>query len=168
MKNLSKILVVCLVILCCLSPVYAQTKKEKEAAIAEEVKNMINTKNYLFVPTYANSSGGSFQVASSYNLKILKDSVTSYLPYYGNASFSVDDPTNGNIKLQWTNYNYTIKEGKKGSVIIEITPGDKSSTSSSDIKSVTLRVSPDGSASLQLVSDHRGSMSFDGYLADKY
>ena len=129
---------------------------------------MITAKSYLFVPTYANSSGGSFQVASSYNLKILKDSVTSYLPYYGNASFSVDDPTNGNIKVQWTNYHYTVKEAKKGTVIIEITPGDKDSNRKSDIQSMTLRVSPDGSASLQLVSDHRGSMSFDGYLADKY
>ncbi len=144
------------------------SKKEKEAAaLADVVKQVIKTTDYFFQPGYANSSGGSFTVATNYYLKVTKDTISVYLPYYGMAQTSRAYAGDGSIDFVWTDFSYVATESKNGKWHIVIKPGEKKLGAMKDAQTLTLLVSPDGSASLQVISTNRNPISFDGSVGNR-
>lgn len=146
-----------------------QTKAKKKAVLADIVRKVVASDNYFFSPNYANSSGGSFEVIpASYSLKISKDSVAAYLPYYGNAQTSGNDPGDGSIHFIWTNFSYVVNTDKKGNYDIQIFPTKTNLGKMKDVKSLALNISLDGSASLTVISSNRYAISFDGSIGNQY
>ena len=169
MKLSLKYLFICTVILCSINNCYAQkTKKERKAELADIVKKVLQSDDYFFSPSYANSSGGSFSVLSTYYLKISKDSIAVYLPYYGLAQTSGSDVADGSIVFTWTSFDYTLTEQKNGNWKIMILPKNKKIGDMKDAQSLTLMVSADGSASLQVLSTNRNPINFDGSIGNRY
>jgi len=57
-------------------------KKERQVKRAQEVKQIIEDRHYVFQPTYMTPMrGGGKALTAEYDMQIKGDSVISYLPY---------------------------------------------------------------------------------------
>jgi hypothetical protein len=127
---------------------------------SKDYKGMIETRNYVFHAQSVTPLGGRFrQLTSEYDLRVQNDSVVAFLPYFGRAFSAPIDPTRGGIQFTSTSFEYTETARKKGGWIIQIQPKDVQ-----DIRQLTLSVSEGGNATLQVNSNSRQSISFNGYI----
>lgn len=151
----------------------AQTDKATTVRIVE-------AQNYVFVATTAlplNASdinqimnkmpgyngGGSINLnGSNYDLTVTKDSVTSYLPYYGRSYTpkygSIDE--NG-IKFKSKKFTYTSSTRKKGGWNIAILPKDVK-----DNYTLNLVITESGYGTLTVNNNNQQSITFNGYLSE--
>ncbi|MBB4037827.1 hypothetical protein GGR21_003748 [Dysgonomonas hofstadii] len=131
------------------------TKAEQKALITQKIEGM----NYKFVPRTANPSrGNSINLNYSYYLKVNKDTVSAYLPYFGRA-YSAPYGGDGGINILSTDFEYTIKEKKTGEWDISINIKD-------DQKRYELNLSAGdtGYGSLSVRDNNRSPISFYGSI----
>ncbi len=139
-----------------------QTKAEKKAAQAAKVKSWMDNQNYTFVAQSALPMGGRLrQLTSEYDVRVTKDSVVSYLPYFGRAYTAPLDPTKLPLDFKSKDFTYTITPRKKDGWDITIKPKDVQ-----DVQSLQITVSSDGYSSLQVTSTSRQPISFNGYVTE--
>jgi hypothetical protein len=142
-------------------------------------KRIIEDKNFIFKATTAMpmanqdvtnvmsrmaggmAGAGTINLSSGYDLLISKDSVEAYLPYYGRAYTSQMNPDESGIKFKSKDFSYKTEARKKGGWTISIKPKD-----TRDRQDMTLTVSENGYASLNINSNNRQPISFNGYLAE--
>ncbi|MFB6454270.1 DUF4251 domain-containing protein [Chitinophaga sp. Hz27] len=137
-----------------------ETRAQKEAAQQAAVKSWLDAQQYVFVPqTALPMSGRAVQLTSEYTFSVTKDSVESYLPYYGRAYTAPMDPTKSPLAFKSKQFGYKVVERKKGGWDITITPTDQR-----EIQSVNMTMSTDGYGSLQVTSNNRQPISFNGYF----
>ena len=96
-----------------------------------------------------------------YDMRISGDSLITYLPYFGRAYNISIDPNDNGINFTSTDFKYKAEEKKKG-WDISISPKDGKSVSQ-----LWLNVSRDGYATLQVTSNNRESISFNGYIKQR-
>jgi hypothetical protein len=167
MKNLIKISCAMLITAFCLNTLYAQTKADKKSIKAAEITKMINTQNYIFVANYVNPSrGGGRALTSDYDLSVSKDSVIAYLPYFGRAYMADYGSTDGGIKFTWTHFDYTVTNKNKNWDIL-ISPKNKNIGDPKGVQNIRLDISSDGYASLQVISENRDPISFNGNIQER-
>jgi hypothetical protein len=145
----------------------AQDKKQQKQ---EEIKSMVQNNHYVFEANYViPQHGGGRQLTDiSYDLRISKDSVIAYLPYFGRAFIAPAPGTDeGGIKFTSTDFTYQQKAGKKGSWQVFIKPKDGNGTNWRDVQQMTLNISADGYASLVVISTNRDPISFEGDIIAK-
>lgn len=162
MTNLKNLLILVLIVSSGLSFASAQTtKKDKKAAKEATIKSNVDARNYTFLATYMlPQRGGGKTLTSEYDLRVTKDSVIAFLPYYGRAYFDVPyGGADGGIKFTSTKFSYELKDRKKGGWEITIKPTDVR-----NIDRLILNISTDGYASLSVTSTNRDFITFDGYL----
>ena len=150
---------------------FAQTNKETTLKIVAD-------KNYTFIANTAlpmsnndinrvlammpgSQGGGSINLTGSqYDVKVTKDSIVAYLPYYGRSFSAPMDPTQGGIKFTSKDFTYTESKNKKGSYTIQI--------NTKDVKRenyrFTINISTNGYASLTASSMNKQPIIFNGYL----
>jgi len=170
MKKLTKLAIVSALILSCLQTVMAQktSRAEREAAKVARIKALIDAQNYVFEANYViPQRGNSKSLTFGYDMVISKDTLTTYLPYYGQVTLAPTDATDGGIKLNTTNFSYEAKAAKKGGYEITIKPKDNFSQGSKDVRYMRLQVSATGYASLQVISNNRDPISFNGTIEDR-
>ncbi len=163
MKNLVKISL--MVIACYFIPGIAMAqqtaKKTKEAASESALKDRIESKTYTFNATYSlPMRGGQRYLTSEYDLRITRDSVIAYLPYFGQTYQEAPlTPEESGVMFTSTKFNYTVKPEKKGGWLITIIP--------SNVKFVSkmqLEVYKNGSANLMVQSNFRDEINFNGEI----
>ncbi len=135
------------------------TKKERKAKQAEEVKQMMNDRNFVYRPTQANPMGGStVRLDFSFSTEVQGDTIHSYMPYYGRA-YSVDYGTRkGPFDFTLPTDNYTFKKVKNGYLVsFDVKNGQ-------DNLSYNFNISENGYASLTIVSTNRQAISYYGTL----
>ncbi len=131
------------------------TKAEQKA----DIINKIESTDYTFVPRSANPMGGrSINLNYSYFLKVNKDTLKAYLPYFGRA-YTAPYGGDGGINIESTNFEYTIREKKKGEWDVDIKVKD-------DPKNYQLNLSlgDTGYGSLSVRDDTRQPISFFGTI----
>lgn len=130
---------------------------QKEAGITKKIQDQ----RYVFkVQSVIPMRGGTRQVSpDEYDLHVSPDSIVSYLPYFGRAYAVSLDPSDAGIKFTSTKFDYISTNRKKGGWDISIKTKDQS-----DTRQMFLTVSPDGTASLQVTSNNRQPISFNGYI----
>lgn len=136
----------------------AQSKgDEKKAAIT----NLINNQSYVFTAQSSMPPGPSpdRQLNGNYDLTVTKDSVISYLPYFGRAYTAPMDPTKGGIQFTSTKFDYKVTEKKKGGWTIVIKPKDTQEASQ-----LILNISTAGYTSLQVIGINRQPIIFNGVI----
>ncbi|KIA95504.1 hypothetical protein OC25_06620 [Pedobacter kyungheensis] len=150
---------------------FAQTNKETTSRI-------VGDKNYIFVANTAipmanndinkvlmmmpgGQGGSSINLSGSqYDVKVTKDSVVAYLPYYGRAFSAPMDPTQGGIKFTSKDFSYTETKNKRGAYTIQINTKDVSREN----YRFTINISTNGYASLTATSVNKQPILFNGYL----
>jgi hypothetical protein len=145
-----------LAIVSCSQPKEAQTG-------SDNIAELINNQRYKFTARTVLPSGGRVvQLTTTYDLQVTKDSVISFLPYFGRAYTAPIGNTNAGIQFTSTNFSYTKEDKKKGGWLITIKPNDFQ-----DIQQMFLTVSSGGSASLQVTSNSRQAISYNGIIEKK-
>ena len=123
------------------------------------VKKMITDRQYIFEAQQVMPSGGrTISLTSDYDLKITKDSIVAYLPYYGRAYSANIGSSEGGIKFNSKQFDYTVRE-KKGGWDISIKPKD-----ARDVQQLELSIFNNGNASLNVNSTNRQAISYSGYV----
>jgi hypothetical protein len=136
-----------------LGPAFAQASKETT------LQQAIQSKHFIFKAQSAfPMRGGMRQLTSEYDLKVNGDTLTAYLPYFGRAYIAPIDPTKGGIQFTSTQNEYTLQTKKKNS---EITIVPKNIQ---DVHKLFLNISSHGNASLQVISNNRDPITFNGYV----
>lgn len=126
------------------------------------VQNFIKTKEFVFkAQTVLPMTGMSRQLTSEYDVRFLGDSVVAYLPYFGRA-YSAGYGEGGAIDFTSTKFEYKVKERKKGGWDISIKPQD-----AKDVQALNFTVSENGYATLQVTSNNRQSISYNGYVMER-
>ena len=143
---------------------YAQdSKKEKQAAKIAATKNLIDSQNFVFVADYVSPMGrGRRPLTSRYEVIVSKDTVISYLPYFGRAYSVPYNSTNIGFDFTSTNFDYNITTRKKGGWDILIKPKDQN-----DNQQLSFQIFNNGSASLNITSANRSPISYQGYITER-
>jgi len=134
--------------------VFSQEKGDK-------LKQIIDKQDYVFNATSATSQGGrTIQLTSEYELEISKDSIISFLPFFGRAFSAPYNPTDGGIKFESKDFSYSKSFKKKKGWSILIKPKDVDT-----VNSLRLNVSESGYGTLSIISNQRSPISFYGYVS---
>lgn len=161
-KNLLLLFVLCFMtgalLVSCGSTQTAAEKAEKTLQIKEKVEtpdftfNATDVYPMRFRPVH---------LTSSYDLKVSKDTVQAYLPYFGRAYVAPMDPSEGGIKFTSTDFEYSVVEGKRrGTWKVTIKTHDTNRS-----MSLYLDVWDNGSAQLIVSDPDRQNISFHGDIA---
>lgn len=133
----------------------ALNAQENDAVV---IQQMFDTKNFIFKAETANpQSGRTRQLTQEYDLTISGSKIVCFLPYYGRA-YNAPVSSEGGIKFTSTDFSYDIKKVKKG---WEITMVPKDVT---DVHQMYLTAFTNGRATLQVTSNSRQNISFNGYI----
>lgn len=148
----------------CLNRSYAQDSRyQKDSARETSVKNCVESQHFTFVAQYAlPMSGRSRALSTEYDLKVKKEQVESWLPYYGQAYSAPIGQNSGGIQFKSAVFEYKAAEARKGGWDISINPKDVKD----DVYRFTLHISTSGVASLQVSSNSRQPISFNGYITE--
>jgi len=169
MKTLIKIIGLSIIGLSSCFVTCAQTTKvDKKAAKIAAVNQLITGKRFVFRANTANPTRGmqTRQLSGEYDLTVAGDSLIAFLPYFGRAYLAdYNSSTEGGIKFTTTHFDYKPTHGKNGYTIM-ITPQKSSLSDPRAVKTMRLDISPDGYASLQVVSLNRDPISFNGEITD--
>ncbi len=144
-----------------LMPANAQNdKKEKE----KDVEAMVKNGEFIFMAQTASPMRGrTVQLTSEYDVIISKDSVRTFLPYFGRAYMAQPYGTGeGGIKLTTTEFNYNLSDKKKKRWNILVEPKDRT-----EIQQLIFSISKNGYATLQVVSTNRDPITFNGYVSKR-
>lgn len=140
-------------------------KVQKKQEKLDAVKRMVNNQNYVFKAQMAMPLGWrTIQLNYDYNVVVSKDSIDSYLPYYGRAyvaPMNPTDPAETGIQFKSKNFDYKDNPSKKSGWEVTIVPHDVKET-----RSFILDISETGYATLSVTSNNRQSISFDGYITE--
>ncbi len=127
------------------------------------VQELIQSKNFVFnAQSVFPMNGPSKQLTSEYEVRFLGDSIVSYLPYFGRAYSAVYPMGGGGVDFTSTQFDYKAVQKKKDRWTIEIDPKD-----TRDVRQMNLTVYDNGYATLQVTSDNRQSISYNGYIAKR-
>lgn len=137
----------------------AQSKAEKKLMRAQMVKECMESGVFEIEPrTALTMSGRSIQLSAHYSFKVTKDSVYSYLPYYGRG-YSI--PYGGGEGLDFEAKTEKFKQSitQKGYYEIEF-----SARTREDYYTFHIEVYDNGSSSIHVNMQNRQSIDFLGDL----
>lgn len=127
---------------------------------ASEVSQLVSDQSFVFIAERMNPlRGANRSLTSYYDVKVGRDTLSSYLPYFGRAYGGIIDPAGGGLQFTSTDYVYSATPGKGDSWSISIQPRDLP-----QIQSLTFNVFNNGTATLNVTSTNRDPISFYGYL----
>lgn len=149
-----------LMLLVSMSLVHCSSSNKSVALTGDDVSNMVNNKNFVFVAEQVNPlRGRSRQLTSEYDVTLKNDSLVSYLPYFGRAYQAPMDPSQGGIQFTSTNFSYAANPNKKGGWIVNIIPKDYQA-----VQQFTFTIFENGNATLNVTNTNRDPISFNGRI----
>lgn len=108
MKNIKVFLLFAASVMAGSSIIKAQNKKP------DEVNTMIESRNYIFKARTVNPQNSvSRQLTSEYDLTVSRDTIISYLPYFGRAYVAPINPSEGGIKFTSPKFEYNPVKDEK-------------------------------------------------------
>lgn len=134
---------------------HVRSQETNEATL----KNSLAAKTFTFkAQTAWPLRGNVVQLTPGFDMKVLGDSINTYLPYFGRA-YQASYNGNGGISFTSTRFDYRLKENNKGGWELLIKPVDVK-----DIQQLIYTVSTNGYATLQVFSNSRQAISFYGVI----
>jgi hypothetical protein len=137
-------------------------KEQKLAAEAAATKKLIESKHYKFVPqTMIPQSGRTRPITTPYDLRLMQDTLSADLPYFGRAYTSDYGSTDNSINFKTTSFDYNQQDAKKGGWHITITPKNIR-----NVSKFSLDISTSGFTNLVVSSNTRQQISYNGYIQE--
>ena len=143
------------------SLIQCTASKNIEKLTSDDIKNMIDSSRFVFDAERVNPLRGRTRyLTSSYDVTVKKDSVESFLPYFGRANQAPMDPSKGGIQFTSTDFSYTVEPGNSDNAWeVIIKPEDYN-----DVQELRFSIFSNGSVSLNVTSTHRDPISFTGHI----
>jgi len=159
MKKYSFSAIISALLLALLLPAGMMAQK-KDSIKAAAIREMVTNQQYTFKAQTASPLAGRLrQLTTDYDLKVSKEQIVAYLPYFGRAYSAPLDPSKGGIQFTSKDFDYKLTERKKGGWNVSIKTKDLA-----EAQQMELTIFSDGTASLQANSTNRQSISFNGYI----
>lgn len=136
---------------------------ESQRAFPNVTNSLVSISNSGLLPP--GDSAGSISLIGNPNyLKIKGDSVSGYLPYFGERQMGAY-PGNNDTGIEFNGLakKYRVKNGKKNSYIIQFTISDKAH--STEQYNITLRLYPNLKSNIRVNSSQRFSIEYLGNLS---
>lgn len=135
-------------------------KEAKEATKQVSIQKMIAGRIYSFSAESAIPiRDGDIPLTYGYYLRVKRDTLTAYLPYFGDAyEIPMDLTADNGIDFTSTKFTYNAVQNNHG-YEITIVPHD-----TKDVKTMYLDITPDGYASLRISNLSRSSIAFNGSI----
>lgn len=141
------------------SSVFAQKDKNNDAKKIA-FQNMVDSQHFVFEAQTVTPLRGNFRnLTSSYDVRVTKDSLISYLPYFGQAYSAPINQTKSSLDFTSTDFSYSVSPYKKDGWHITIKPKDKI-----QIQQYFFTVFNNGRASLSVISTSKDQISFNGFI----
>ena len=148
-------------------PLNAQSKKELKKQKAEKeyaaTKELINSKNFIFEADWATTQKGNrINLTTNPNfLKVKGDQVIADMPYFGVAQSAIGYGSGDTgIKFEESPKKYNVEfNDEKYKAVLKFDANNKSESFN-----VILHIYKNGSASLNISSSKRNSISYDGKI----
>jgi hypothetical protein len=135
-----------------------QTNQEKR----DVIKVLVGSKDFDFIAQSATTmKGNTIELTSVYGIKIMIDSISVDLPFFGTAYEANYGGSGGGIKLNTRQFNYKADSAKKGAWNIDIT-----TTGNSKVKRIFMNVTPAGYCTVRVSTTDRQLISYYGRLSD--
>ncbi len=138
-----------------------ERKAEKNAIQKEKISNLVEDKNFVFVPRTANPlSGTTVNLTTDFDLWFHNDSVNSYMPFYGRAyiaAYGGENPMNFISSVD----DYSSEKTRKGYEVNFTVKNE------SDRLDFSFHIMETGLTTLQVNSTNRQSISYYGVLEEK-
>lgn len=137
------------------------TTQQVPAGSAADITSIVPARTFVFrAQSVLPMSGRTRQIAGDgYEVIISKDTVNSYLPYFGRAYSAPIDPSNAGVTFISTDFEYTEAPRKDGGWEITIKPRDVR-----EVQQLFFSVSENGYGSLQVTSNNRQPISYNGII----
>ncbi|MFA6057902.1 MAG: DUF4251 domain-containing protein [Taibaiella sp.] len=116
----------------------------------------------IFVPETAYPLGMRSRQVTGFELRISKDAIKSYLPYFGRAYSADYGSSNTGAEFTSFDFSYTENTNKKGVRDIVIKPRDNK-----DVREMRVTVYGDGYAYVQLNFNQRQSIGYRGQISEQ-
>ena len=149
-----------------MTSVYSQEKTKKELKEEDnlqkqkQIEELINTKNFVFKGRWALPMGTK-QVDLSSNPNYVKfnpDLMDGYMPFFGTATSGIGFNADPTIKFKDKPESFNIEKKKKNFQIDAKVKGEN------DVYRISLSVSFEGSSSMSIISNNRGTISYQGEI----
>lgn len=160
MKKILGIISLCLIV----TFIGCKTKEltPEQQAKVKEYTDKIESRNFTFHATSAQPmSGRSINLSYDYYLKVTKDTVEAYLPYYGRSYVAPINPRDIGIEFTSTDFLYSESKTKDNTYEIKIEPKDMPNREYERVI-ILLRIGPSGYSTLNVLPTNRQSISFYG------
>ena len=126
------------------------------------LKTLLNNKSFIFKAQSAWPLQGTVvQLNAGFDMRVMQDSIITYLPYFGRA-YSAGYNTEGGINFTSKKFDYKLKEKPKDGWELTIKPSD-----TKDVTDLIYSISTNGYATLQVLSNNRQAISFYGVIDKK-
>jgi len=143
-----------------LMPAISSAQSKKDSAKIAMVTALITAQHYTFkAQSVTPLSARMRQLTSDYDLQIAKDKIVSQLPYFGRAYSAPIGSSDAGIDFTSKDFEYSITNKKKGGWDVNIKFKD-----ARDVKQMQLSIFNNGSSTLQVISNNRQSISYNGYI----
>ena len=124
------------------------------------LKSLLSHKTFIFKAQSAWPLQGTVvQLTPGFDMRVLTDSINTYLPYFGRSYQANYSSTNSGINFTTTRFDYKLKEKSKGGWELTIRPNDNR-----EIDQLNYSISKNGYATLQVTSNNRQAISFYGVI----
>jgi hypothetical protein len=136
-----------------------ERREQRQEKRMEEVKNLIENKTFVFIPTHAMPlGGGSIQLSYTFEAEVKGDSIFSYLPFYG-VAYHVDyGSRNSAFDFSLPIEKYEMEEdGNAYRINLEV-------KNKMDYITYSMHVSEMGYATLNVTSTNRQAISYYGRI----
>lgn len=156
----NKLFILAVLLICgSMTPVMAQTKKEKKQQTEQAVREAIDAKKYkIDVNRVMPMKGGSKHLTSDYSLEIRNDSIYSYLPYFG-VAYTIPYGGGKGLNFNAPLSEYTSEYSKRGNARITLKVRNEE-----DNYIYNITIYPNGTSSIQVTPTNRQSISFSGEM----
>ncbi|MEO5649352.1 MAG: DUF4251 domain-containing protein [Ginsengibacter sp.] len=133
------------------------TSSKKVIAIGPgDALNMIQAHEFKFVAESVTPLRGRMRhLTSLYDVMVKKDSLVSYLPYFGRAYQAPINSSEGGIQFTSTQFSYEVTNDKRNSWNVSIKPGTQR-----DVEQFLFTIFDNGTATLSVTSTYRDPISF--------
>lgn len=161
----SKLILLSILLLAAFQFSYAQSDKksrqDKETITTERIKDILESQDFTFQAQRMNPMrGGVRYLSGGYDLRVSKDELRSFLPYFGRVYMMPMTPAEGPLRFDSRDYAYQVKEKGKGTWEVLISPKDVHT-----VQQLRLTIYDNGNANLSVQTTNRQPISFDGYIS---
>ena len=126
------------------------------------VRNIVESQSFVFIPRYVNAVGvRSRNLSGGYEISISKDTIKSYLPFFGRGYIAPISPTDVDFDFTSTKFTTTTKPARRG-WSISIKPQDQKY-----LTELYFIIFDNASAWLTVTSNDRSSISYNGYITER-